>query len=83
MRIQTTACFLKGPSLRLAVLYLLFQFLSFAVFAQTQKVEGVITDNRGLPLEGASVTIKGKTTGTVTDNKGHYSLNVEPGCCQA
>ncbi|WP_373493654.1 SusC/RagA family TonB-linked outer membrane protein [Aquiflexum sp.] len=38
------------------------------------QVSGTVTDEKGEPLPGASVTIKGTTTGTVTDLDGRYSL---------
>lgn len=45
---------------------------SYAQFTATGKV----TDTQGEPLIGATVLIKGTTTGTVTDIDGAYSLNV-------
>ncbi|MDG5798922.1 TonB-dependent receptor [Marinilabiliaceae bacterium ANBcel2] len=37
-------------------------------------VEGSVTDDEGEPVPGASVTIEGTTTGTVTNSDGEYSL---------
>ena len=37
-------------------------------------VQGTVTDEDGIPLPGASVIVKGTTTGTVTDFDGNYSL---------
>ncbi|MDJ1482362.1 TonB-dependent receptor [Cytophagaceae bacterium YF14B1] len=46
-------------------------------FAQSQKtVTGTVLDASKEPLPGVAVTIKGKTTGTVTDNFGKYSIVV-------
>jgi TonB-linked SusC/RagA family outer membrane protein len=42
-------------------------------------VTGKIVDEKGLPVPGVSVTIKGTKTGTVTDSNGAFSLNVAPG----
>lgn len=39
-------------------------------------VSGVVTDDKGAPLAGVTIKIKGTTTGTVTDADGKYSLNV-------
>jgi len=36
-----------------------------------------VTDSRGNPLEGASVTVKGTTTGVVTNKSGNYSITAE------
>lgn len=37
-------------------------------------IRGRITDENGAPLVGASVKIKGETTGTSTDNNGNFSI---------
>jgi len=39
-------------------------------------VSGTVTDEDGLPLEGAAVLIKGTTDGTVTNAEGRWSLTV-------
>jgi hypothetical protein len=38
------------------------------------KIQGKITDLENLPLLGASVTIKGSTKGTTTDNEGNFKF---------
>lgn len=46
-------------------------------FAQERKVTGAITDQEdGSELPGVNVTVKGTTTGTVTDATGKYDLSV-------
>lgn len=45
-------------------------------FAQTQKVTGIVTEESGDPAIGASVKVKGTTTGTVTNLDGEFTLNV-------
>jgi len=42
------------------------------------KVSGYVKDELGSPLPGVSVKIKGTTKGTVTDDKGYYSIDVQP-----
>ncbi|MCD8740105.1 TonB-dependent receptor [Mucilaginibacter roseus] len=37
-------------------------------------VSGVVTDEKGAPLPGVSVTVKGTTTGVVTDVDGKYTV---------
>ena len=49
------------------------------VQAQDRTVSGRIVDDTGEALIGASVTIKGTSTGTVTDIDGNYSLSVSEG----
>ena len=41
-----------------------------------RKVSGKVTDQLGAPLPGASVVVKGTTTGTITDNGGTFSISV-------
>ncbi len=45
------------------------------VIRQQKSVSGKVTDSSGQPIPGASVVIKGTTTGTITDTKGVYSLS--------
>ena len=47
-------------------------------FAQERVVTGVVSDNTGLPLPGASVLVKGTKTGTQTDFDGKYSIKATP-----
>ena len=42
-------------------------------------VKGRITDEKGNPLAGASIVVKGTRSGTTADNNGFYSINVPPG----
>ena len=44
---------------------------------QRKTISGVITDETGEPLIGASVQVKGKANGTITDYEGKFSLNVD------
>lgn len=53
--------------------------VGFAAVAQTQKATGTVTDPSGEPLIGATVMVKGTTTGTTTDLDGKFSLNAKPG----
>ena len=47
------------------------------LFAQNLRViTGHVMDENGDPLPGASVMLKGTTTGTVTDTKGAYKLSI-------
>lgn len=43
------------------------------------KISGNVTDDRGSPLPGVSVSIKGTSNGSVTDNNGNYSINAAEG----
>jgi len=42
-------------------------------------LKGIITDEQGNPLPGASIRVKGKNKATASDNQGAYTLTVNPG----
>ena len=46
------------------------------VFGQTGRISGVITEQNGNPVIGASVLVKGTSTGTISDLDGKYSITV-------
>ncbi len=46
------------------------------LWAQSRTVTGKVTDADGKPLENVNVTVKGTTTGTITDEAGNFSLSV-------
>jgi len=58
---------------------LLSLILSSAAFAQTNKLEGTVKDNKGAPMEGVSVTVKGTRNGVTTDNQGKFSISAASG----
>jgi TonB-linked SusC/RagA family outer membrane protein len=41
-----------------------------------QKIQGVVTDEKGAPLPGVTIKLKGTTTGTITDTDGKFTLEV-------
>ncbi|MGE0018031.1 MAG: carboxypeptidase-like regulatory domain-containing protein [Draconibacterium sp.] len=43
------------------------------------KVTGKVTNEKGEPLSGANVLVKGTTSGTITDSKGDFEIIVENG----
>ena len=50
-----------------------------SVLNQQKVITGKVTDSSGLALPGVTVVVKGKTTGTITDANGNFSLaNVTP-----
>ena len=48
----------------------------FAGDLQQIQVSGTITDDKGVPLPGVNVIVKGTTIGTITDVDGKYTLNI-------
>ena len=67
-------------TIRLLKWFLLCPFLLLctaqALRAQTKRVTGTVRDDKGAPVQGASVGLKNSTTGTLTDSVGHFALSV-------
>src|SRR5690554_1038688 len=57
---------------------LLLLMVSYA-FAQEKSITGTVTDDSGAPLLGATVLVKGTSSGTSTDFDGNFSLRVNIG----
>lgn len=56
----------------------LSMLLSLGVtYAQSKQIKGVVTDQSGLPLLGATVIVQGTTNGTSTDFDGKYVITAE------
>lgn len=60
----------------LLLLISLFPGVSTAQTSGNNTVSGRVTDEKGEPLVGVTIAIKGTTKGTTTDAKGAYSLNI-------
>lgn len=63
-----------------------FPGVDHALYAQTivsqpqnGQVSGVVTGSDGVPLIGATVTVKGTNRRTVSDTDGHYAISARPG----
>lgn len=77
-RNQITDNWVSGISLLRHLMSLaLMVFCTSSVFAQ-KKVTGTVIDATGEPIIGATVMVKGTTTGTVTDFDGHFTLQNAP-----
>jgi TonB-dependent starch-binding outer membrane protein SusC len=57
---------------------LLLAVIGFTAFTQAQTVKGTVTDSKGEPISGISVTVRGTTKGTSTGTDGTYTLNDVP-----
>ena len=55
---------------------LLLQFTILPAWAQSSRISGIVKDKTGNPVEGVSVSVKGVTSGTSTNAKGEYALDV-------
>ncbi len=57
----------------------LILFLGTVNFSMAQEVTGTVVDDTGQPLPGASVVIKGTSTGTTTNFDGEYTIGASIG----
>lgn len=69
---------LKGGLLCLLLFSILLQGYDAAAQAR-RTFKGTITNTNGEPIAGASVMLKGQTTGTTTDNTGTFSISATEG----
>ena len=64
--------------IKLAAIFFLMAVPMFSM-AQEITVSGVVADEEGIPVIGASVMIKGQTrVGTITDIDGRFSMKTAP-----
>ena len=61
-----------------SVFFLIF-FAILQVNAQSQTIQGTIKDETGKPLPSVSVTVKGTTRGTVTNESGSFTMLASSG----
>ena len=66
---------MKRVMLILSCLFISIGFIT----AQTTRVTGIVLDDIGEPVVGASVVVKGTTIGTITDVDGAFSISVPEG----
>ncbi|MFV0593937.1 MAG: TonB-dependent receptor [Draconibacterium sp.] len=45
---------------------------------QQKKITGKVTDTKGSPLPGVTITVLGTTRGVISDSDGTYSIDVDP-----
>jgi len=74
MKIILQAHYFKKPSKVLSLLMLGLLFCSSLLAQRT--ITGTVSSEEGETLIGASVQVKGTSTGAVTDLDGNYSINV-------
>lgn len=65
----------KFSGMLVLFLVLVVQF----AFAQEKTITGIVSDDSGLPLPGATVLVKGTASGTSTDFDGNYSIKANTG----
>ena len=52
---------------------------SHMLYAQNRSIKGVVKDNVGLPIPGASIKLKTGSTTAISDGDGNYTINVPAG----
>lgn len=72
-------CCMRSAYLRLGLLFSFF-LIAFAAWSQAKKITGTVrSEEDANPIPGASITIKGKPTGTQTSSTGTYSIDADEG----
>ena len=70
----------SGFAKRLWLLALITLCSATYMYAQTGKITGkVVSQDDGSPVDAVAVSIKGKSTGSYTNEKGEFSFNANPG----
>ena len=64
---------------RVFLFTLLLCLCSSLTWAQQLTIKGTVTDAENTPIIGATVMVKGTTTGTTTDFDGNYSISAQMG----
>ncbi len=60
---------------KIYTLLLIFLVLGISAFAQKISIQGTVKSSGGESLPGATIVIKGTTTGGITDIDGHFSIS--------
>ena len=63
---------------KILTLFIMLMFSGILAFAQNRVVTGTVTDDKGLPVEGATVQVKGTKIGTEADQNGTFRISVPP-----
>jgi TonB-dependent starch-binding outer membrane protein SusC len=66
----------RWPVQKVAALLLLLVIPCLSLLAQTRNVTGSVKDEKGMPVVGVSVVVKGGTEGTKTNDVGEFSITV-------
>ena len=64
---------------RFLTLFTVLMLSAALAFAQNRVVTGTVTDDKGVPIEGATVRVKGSRSGTAADASGNFRISVPAG----
>lgn len=71
---------LKRRTVLFLFLCCLLQLFGLSIYAQQQKtVTGIVKNDKGQPLEAATIRLKGTTTNAITNANGNFSIRVPVG----
>jgi TonB-linked SusC/RagA family outer membrane protein len=70
---------MRKKALNKILLLVIGVFIFFHSHAQQKTVTGSVLDEKGQPLSGATITVKGFKTATTTDANGKFTLTIPPG----
>ena len=62
---------------KITPLYLIIMAFSFNAFSQSSQLKGTIVDSTGVAIRGASIKIKGASSGTTSDANGDFTINYQ------
>lgn len=64
---------------RIAACMIILLLLPCFLFAQTKEIKGTVTDDKGQPAAGITVSVKGTSTSTATANDGTFAIAAKEG----
>ncbi len=64
---------------RILSLFAMLMLCGVFAFAQNRVVTGTVLDEKGVPVEGASIKVSGSKTGTSADANGNFKISVPAG----
>ncbi len=70
---------IKKKTAKLLCLTIALQFFAILSFAQNLSVKGRVTDEKGEPVSGASVLVRGTNVGANTDATGSFTISAAKG----
>jgi TonB-linked SusC/RagA family outer membrane protein len=71
--------FFLALGLKKVLLLMTLLIFSHVLYAQNRSIKGVVKDNVGLPIPGASIKLKTGSTTAISDGDGNYTINVPAG----
>ena len=67
----------KGVRIVLFLMGIFIFYLSLNAHSQTvRKITGTVLDEKGQPLAGATISIKGRPVNSISDERGNFSINI-------